>query len=252
MTLLKNKFQYVSIMYLFLLGMSCSALAAENKEFAQQPRYQELKEVINQHTGFAHLTRGMNRYTIEALRNKVTEADIPVLKALTEDEDNVTRMTATEVLLKMGIKHTPSPVSPPGSQSTTYQHYQHSQRRGYSRILPADFMVYVNNNTVINHPSPGFQPTILKTVNQFLGNPGGYIACYSHINQGSAYGVGGDIYVMGQIRLPGNYQGRIFQPEHYEGKDISQANEFKMMCSKHFPACQHSCWAGGDTGGWGR
>jgi hypothetical protein len=80
--------------------------------------------------------------------------------------------------------------------------------------------------------------------------PSGSIACYSHNQEGSSYSVGNDIYVMGLINhLMGRYVGRIFQPEGYEGKDISKEQQFKNFCNGTFLACKGECWAGGDTGG---
>ena len=39
-------------------------------------RYAELRRVIDRNTGFAHATRGVNMYTLYALRGCVTEKDI--------------------------------------------------------------------------------------------------------------------------------------------------------------------------------
>jgi hypothetical protein len=61
-------------------------------------RYAELRRVINRNTGFAHATRGVNMYTLYALRGCVTENDLPVLERLLSDKDRVTRMAAAEVL----------------------------------------------------------------------------------------------------------------------------------------------------------
>ncbi len=56
---------------------------------------------------------------------------------------------------------------------------------------------------------------------------------------------------MGQVRLRGDYDGRIFQPRGYRGADISALPRFKRMCGRALPSCRHDgCWAGGDTGGW--
>ena len=49
------------------------------------------------------MTRGMNMYTLIALRECVTEIDIPVLIQLLSDNDSVTRMTAAGVLVDMGL-----------------------------------------------------------------------------------------------------------------------------------------------------
>jgi hypothetical protein len=61
-------------------------------------RYAELRRVINRNTGFAHGTRGVNMYTLYALRGCVTEKDFPVLERLLSDKDRITRMAAADVL----------------------------------------------------------------------------------------------------------------------------------------------------------
>ena len=78
----------------------------------------------------------------------------------------------------------------------------------------------------------------------------GALACYSHYEKGSSYAVSSDIFVMGIVEgIRGKYVGRIFQPQGFEGKDISAENQFKALCNSRFPACESGCWAGGDTGG---
>ncbi len=69
---------------------------------AERSRYRELTSVINKNTGFAHFTRGMNMYTLVALRECVTEKDIPVLTQMLQDRDHVTQLTAAGVLADMG------------------------------------------------------------------------------------------------------------------------------------------------------
>jgi hypothetical protein len=61
-------------------------------------RYAELRRVIDRNTGFAHATRGVNMYTLYALRGCVTEKDIPVLERLLSDKDRVTHMATADVL----------------------------------------------------------------------------------------------------------------------------------------------------------
>lgn len=119
-----------------------------------------------------------------------------------------------------------------------------------NRILSEDFRVYVGEAGVINHSVLGYQEKILPTVNRYQGKDGGYIAVYSHNSVSGVYSIGGDIYVIGQIRLKGKYIGRIFHPAGYEGQDISAAEEFKQLADETFESCQGDCWAGGDTGGW--
>ena len=61
-------------------------------------RYEELRHIVDRNTGHMHFQRGMNRYTLIALRSCVAEPDIPVLQRLLHDEDRVTVMTAARVL----------------------------------------------------------------------------------------------------------------------------------------------------------
>jgi len=119
-------------------------------------------------------------------------------------------------------------------------------------ILPANFKVYTQGRGAVNSPYPGLEAKTLPTINDFIGSPGCYIACYSREEKNSIYSVGGGIYVMGQVRVPGSYSGRICLPKNYEEADISAEPEFKNLCARSLPqACKgDSCWAGGDTGGW--
>lgn len=61
-------------------------------------RYSELRRVIDRNTGFAHATRGVNMYTLYALRECVTDADLPVLRRLLVDKDRIIRMATADVL----------------------------------------------------------------------------------------------------------------------------------------------------------
>jgi hypothetical protein len=119
-------------------------------------------------------------------------------------------------------------------------------------LLPRNFTVYVlDGGGVINWAAPGTHPVVLPTHNLYRGAGGGYVACYSHRAKGSAYPISSDIYVMGQLRLRGDYDGRIFQPRGYVDKDISAIAKFKQLCGQALAACRgNACWAGGDTGGW--
>ena len=136
-------------------------------------------------------------------------------------------------------------------QSTDISIYGRKDPDPNKAILPANFKVYVKDNVVVNVSYPGFEERTLPTVNNFIGYPGCYVAAYSHRKENSVYSVGGDIYVMGQVRVPGSYQERICLPVGYENVDISADPQFKLMLAKVLPeACQEGCWAGGDTGGW--
>lgn len=120
-------------------------------------------------------------------------------------------------------------------------------------LFPEDYKVYYSPGIgVINYPVNGTIEKILPTKNIFSKTPGCYIACYSHQEKNSVYPVAKDIFVMGQIRVEGRYEGRICKPKGYENKDISAEAAFKKMCEYAFTeACPNlGCWAGGDTGGW--
>lgn len=77
------------------LVLICASALAES-------RYEELKRVINRNTGFAHMTRGVNMYTLIALRSCVGETDIPVLTQMLFDQDYVLQLAASGVLVDMG------------------------------------------------------------------------------------------------------------------------------------------------------
>ena len=136
-------------------------------------------------------------------------------------------------------------------QSVNISTYGRKDPEPNKTILPANFKVYVRDNVVVNVPYPGFEEKTLPTVNQFIGVPGCYVAAYSRRKEKSVYSVGGGIYVMGQVRVPGSYQERICLPVGYEKVDISAEPRFKLMFAKVLPSvCKEGCWAGGDTGGW--
>jgi len=118
-------------------------------------------------------------------------------------------------------------------------------------LLPEKFQVFVWEGGAVNQEYPDTQQKILPTRNLFKGNPGCYVACYSHQSAGAIYPVGLNLFVMGQMRVEGNYSGRICVPASDKG-DISAAQNYKDLCTKTFPtACADGkCWAGGDTGGW--
>jgi len=118
-------------------------------------------------------------------------------------------------------------------------------------LLDREFKVFTDGQTVINHPAPGFEEKILPTNNDFAVAPGCYLACYSRNQENAVYGFGGDIFVMGQVRVAGAYNGRLCIPEGVDASaDLSAMQTFKDLCNQHFAeVCQDGCWAGGDTGG---
>ncbi len=70
--------------------------------WAQSPRYVELRRVVDRNTGFAHMTRGVNMYTLYALRGCVNERDLPVMGQMLRDKDRIIRMAVSSVLADMG------------------------------------------------------------------------------------------------------------------------------------------------------
>lgn len=112
-------------------------------------------------------------------------------------------------------------------------------------LLPTNFQVYTGPGYVVaDCPFTGSAETTLPTLNTYIGNDGGYMAVYTHTANCSAYPISNGIYVAGQIRLEGTYQGGIFQPQGYTTQALS------AMMNQDYPACNGDTWAGGDTGGW--
>ncbi len=117
-------------------------------------------------------------------------------------------------------------------------------------FLPEKLCVYVHGDTVANAPMPGFEQRVLPTVNRYRGKDGGYLAMYTNDASKGVYAVssgGGVAYVVGQVRVKGHYEGRVFQPAGYENQDLSKVQKFKDLCRELFGV---DGWAGGDTGCW--
>lgn len=118
-------------------------------------------------------------------------------------------------------------------------------------MLPGDFGVDVRGNTVIQHEIQRVDERVLPTFNHYKGADGGYVAIYTHNAERGVYGVGGDIYVIGQVRIQGEYVGRIFIPVGYKpGDNITQDPAILAICEEYFPDMKGEMWVGGDTGGW--
>jgi hypothetical protein len=88
------------------IGGACLALLLATAPFAtsggERSRADELKRVIDRNTGFAHMTRGVNMYTLIALRSCVTERDVPVRAELLTDRDHVNQLAAASVMADLG------------------------------------------------------------------------------------------------------------------------------------------------------
>lgn len=130
---------------------------------------------------------------------------------------------------------------------------QAAEFEGNKNLLPNEFKVYYKENTSISDiPFEGATEKTLPTHNTYSGTPGCYVTCYSRKEKQSIYPLNNHTYVMGQLRLPGQYNGAQCQPTGFENRDLSGLGRFKDMCEKEFPTqCAHSsCWASGETGQW--
>ena len=180
----------------------------------------------------------------------ITFSYIPILNAQTKPQNASTRETITHLEQALRQSRFASTLDQKSLNSAPISTEQAPDPN--RALLPATFKVYIEADVgVVNVPYPGLEERLLPTVNDFVGYPGCYVAAYSHRVDNSAYSVGEDIYVMGQVRVPGRYQGRICQPQGYEGVDISAQSEFGELFAEKLPVtCSAGCWAGGDTGGW--
>lgn len=117
-------------------------------------------------------------------------------------------------------------------------------------ILPDQFKVYYNQKVGLSTKSfDGAQEKVVPTNNEYKDAPGCYVACYSKNEKDSAYYIMDNVYMMGQVRVPGTYTSGYCLPKGFENKELSSAQEFKEKCATAFPTqCQNnSCWADGHT-----
>jgi hypothetical protein len=93
---------FLSILLVFVIIGACAAGEPSVLDRQGAKRYKALVRIVDKNTGFAHMTRGMNVNTINALKNAVTQSDIPVLKKMLENSDRIVIMTSVNVLMEMG------------------------------------------------------------------------------------------------------------------------------------------------------
>src|SRR5436190_1619453 len=82
------------------------------------------------------------------------------------------------------------------------------------------------------HPFKGAIQKQIPTVTLYNQNPGCYVACYSRNPDKAVYPVAQGIYLVGQLRVRGSYNGVMCTPENYETRDIRGEQHFKEICSK--------------------
>ena len=95
----------MKLLFSVVLVLGVNALMSQTHNtgsISQDKRYHQLVEIINKNTGSAHMTRGMNSHTIDALKDSTTAKDIPVLEKMLKDPDNIVVMTTVNVLMGMG------------------------------------------------------------------------------------------------------------------------------------------------------
>ena len=85
-----------------VISLALLAMLVWAQPLGQPRRYRELRRVIDRNTGFAHMTRGVNMYTLYALRSCVGERDLSVLREMLRDQDRIARMAVSSVLVDLG------------------------------------------------------------------------------------------------------------------------------------------------------
>lgn len=115
--------------------------------------------------------------------------------------------------------------------------------------LPERLWIYVNKNGKIKLiPASACGAKVLPVANISLKHPGCYISCHSTNPDKAVYAVSPIIYVIGLIRIEGQYEGQICRPRDYETAEIRDEEVFQELCSKTYQCIGNSCWAGGKTG----
>lgn len=107
--------------------------------------------------------------------------------------------------------------------------------------------------TVYHHPEQGVSTTPFKkakakkifTNNDYKDAPGCYILCLSKNKKRATYAIDAHTYIMGQIRVPGYYDGGLCLPKGYEEQSLAEAKALIEKCEEAFPErCEKgSCWA---------
>lgn len=115
--------------------------------------------------------------------------------------------------------------------------------------LPNSFRIYVNEQgEVLLETNEGYVPKDLPVHNLSMDTPGCYLSCHSTNPDKGLYKSSDSIYVIGLIRVEGQYDGPFCRPSHYEKVNIKDEGVFKELCSKAYQCVGNSCWAGPTTG----
>jgi hypothetical protein len=122
-----------------------------------------------------------------------------------------------------------------------------------STVLPEEFKVYYKENVGISRKAfKGSTEKTIPTKNEFKENPGCYLSCVSKDQKEGQYVFWDNQYIVGQVRVKGNYANGMCLPSGFENKDIRQAKELKAKCEETFPekCTQGSCGVNGYTANW--
>lgn len=123
----------------------------------------------------------------------------------------------------------------------------------HETLLPEEFTVYYHSEKgVSTKPFKEAETKKILTNNDYKDAPGCYILCLSKNKHPATYAIDTDVYIMGQIRVPGCYDSGLCLAKDYEEQSLAELKIFKEKCEKAFPQhCEkESCWASPCSGGW--
>ncbi|WP_281646046.1 hypothetical protein [Parendozoicomonas sp. Alg238-R29] len=126
---------------------------------------------------------------------------------------------------------------------------EHNRAYFESKVLSEHHQVHINEGRKGFTLFPDYSFRTVNVFNLYTGSPGGYIACYSHEREGSAYQIPRtNIFIHGLIRTTGVYDRYTFRPFSEPTDDIGKYDSpASQLCRQHIKTCV-DCWAGGDTG----
>lgn len=117
---------------------------------------------------------------------------------------------------------------------------------------PSALRLYTDGYAASYLPVPGFKPVEMPVRDASEGAPSCYIACATHDKRGSLYAPDANTFVVGAVRVMGNYQDGQCRPGGIERGDLAADSRLSELCGVAIPAvCEGKrCFASGDTGHW--
>lgn len=122
-----------------------------------------------------------------------------------------------------------------------------------SKTLPEEFKVYYKSDMGYStKPFKGSTEATVLTNNESQDAPYCYLSCFSKNSKEAAYKYDNNSFVMGQIKIKGEYHNGLCIPKGFEDKDLRVSKEISQQCEYAFPErCEkQSCWASGHTNNW--